>query len=310
MVKTALRPALVIGASGQIGKRMFALYRRRGMAVVGTCFSKAGGVLRAGETSFVVSLDIRDRDAVNRVFDEFHPSEVFLLSALTNVDYCEDHPDEAEAVNVRGVTYVAAAARRHDAKVIYVSTEYVFDGSSGPYREDDKPNPISVYGKTKRVGEEITLEQPDGLVARTTVVYDWDPDSKNFVMGLIGRLSAGQRMRVMNDQWSHPSLARNVAEVLSALVKIGDAGITHVVGPDYRNRYDFAVEAARILGLDESLIESVSTDDLAQRAPRPLRAGLMTDKVQKLLGRPLVGIADGVRMVKESREGSLADARK
>jgi dTDP-4-dehydrorhamnose reductase len=284
---------IVIGGTGQVGKRLRSLAQARQIPVLAT------GHTRAADTS-LVPLDVRDRAQVINRFGSRRPSHVFLPAALTNVDYCEDHPDEAKAINVAGTRYVAEACQKAGAKLIYLSTEYVFDGKAGPYREDDRPNPLSVYARTKYEGEKIVLGLPNGLVVRTTVVYDWDPDSKNFIMGLIQRLSSGQAMRVPKDQKSHPTLARNLADALWEMAEKDLRGVYHFVGPDYLDRYEFALRAADVFGFDRSLIQPVTTAELNQKASRPLQAGLYTDKAKQVLRTPFVDARTGLAMVKEA----------
>src|SRR5262249_10278689 len=149
------------------------------------------------------------------------------------------HPDEAHRINIEGVRNVTEACRVSGSALIFLSSDYVFDGRGGPYSETDVPSPESVYGKTKLEGERLVLGLPGAVVVRTSVVYDWDPDSLNFAMQMIKRLTEKQPTRVVSDQWSHPTLARNLADILLELAQIRAAGIFHVVGSDYLSRFDF-----------------------------------------------------------------------
>jgi len=294
--------ALVIGASGQVGGRLLRFLSAQRVPAVGTVFQK-----KDADPS-LHPLDIRDADAVQKLFRAVKPDWAFLASALTHVDYCEDHPDEARAINAKGVENAAAACRAAGTKLVYLSTEYVFDGAAGPYREEDPIHPLGVYAQTKAEGEKAALSLPDALVARTTVVYDWDPAGKNFVMQLIQRLSNGERMKVPNDQWSHPTLARNLVAVLWELTQKDARGIFHVVGPDYLHRYDFARRAAEALGLPSELIEPVATSSFNQKAKRPLKAGLLTNKVRAAAATPLTGVWEGVLLVKKEWDAARAAA--
>jgi dTDP-4-dehydrorhamnose reductase len=285
--------ALVIGASGQVGGRLLRFLQAQRVPAVGTVFQKKDA------DPALHPLDVRDAAAVQKLVAAVKPAWVFLASALTHVDYCEEHPDEARAINVTGVANVAAACGAAGAKLVFLSTEYVFDGAAGPYREDDPIHPLGVYAQTKADGEKAALALPDALVARTTVVYDWDPAGKNFVMQLIQRLSAGETMRVPNDQWSHPTLARNLVAVLWELTQKDARGIFHVVGPDYMHRYDFARRAAEALDLKSELLQPVSTAALNQKARRPLKAGLLTEKVRAMAATPLTGVWESLLLVKK-----------
>jgi dTDP-4-dehydrorhamnose reductase len=237
-------------------------------------------------------LDITDRAGVDAVIERHQPAAIYLTAALTAVDYCEDHPDEAWHINVEGARNVAEAAARVGSKVVFYSTEYVFDGMAGPYGEDDPISPRGIYAQSKAAGEEaVRLVAADHVIVRTTVVFGWDRASRNFAMQLWERLSASERMRVPHDQIGNPTLADFLAETSLELVRRGVMGETvNVVGRDRVARSEFAVRLANRLGLDASLIDPVDTGSLNQRAPRPLDAGLRTDKLASIVGEPAIGL--------------------
>jgi dTDP-4-dehydrorhamnose reductase len=277
------RRALVIGASGQVGRSAGGALAAAGYRVTGTHAAHP----RPG----LVPLDLLDDGAVRALVRAERPDVCVLSSALTHVDRCEDEPALAEALNARAPAVVAAACREVGARIVHLSTEYVFDGTAGPYGEDDPPSPPCVYGATKLAGERAVLAASGAnLVVRTTVVFSHDPDGKNFVMQLLARLGAGERMRVPVDQISSPTYAPDLGEAIAALADRPDVcGILNVVGPDVLDRVAFAAAAARALGLDERLVDPVTTASLGQRARRPLRAGLRIDRL-RALGLPVRGV--------------------
>jgi dTDP-4-dehydrorhamnose reductase len=279
--------ALVIGAPGQVGRALMRLIPTAGMDAVGT--------YRSRPVPNMLPLDVADHAAVRSVIMEQRPSVVFLTAALTAVDYCESHEEEAWAINVDGPAAVAQAAKEVGAKTVFYSTEYVFDGAAGPYGEDDPISPQGVYARSKAEGERAVLAATDNaLIARTTVVFGWDPTSKNFAMQVWERLSAGEPMRVPNDQISNPTLADFLALATVLLAQDDVRGIVNVVGRDRVPRSEFAVRLARGLGLDDRLIEPIATSELKQIAPRPLDAGLRTEKLAGLLGRPAMSLDEAI----------------
>jgi dTDP-4-dehydrorhamnose reductase len=280
--------ALVIGASGLVGGALLrALAAARHDAV---------GTYRARPAPGLRQLDVADASAARGLIAELRPDVVFLTAALTAVDYCEDHEDEARRINVDGPRAVGQAASAAGARVVYYSTEYVFDGVAGPYSEDDPISPQGAYARSKADGEwAVRQTNLDHLILRTTVVFGWDRASKNFAMQVWERLSAGQRMRVPCDQVGNPTLVEFLAETSVDLVAGGVSGQTvNVVGLDRVPRTEFAVRLARRLGLDESLIDPIATPELHQRAPRPLNAGLKTDKLARLVGRSPLGLDEAL----------------
>lgn len=283
----------ITGISGLLGKRLVEGFLNQPDFQI-------SGVYQEPSSPYGIKLDITDQPRLKKVITDFSPEIIIHTAALTYVDYCEDHPAEAFNINVNGTANLVESARELNAKLIYISTDYVFDGVNGPYRETDPPNPINYYGYTKWLGEEaIRKNLTDYLIIRTVGLYDWDPESKNFVMQLINRLAKGEIMKVPDDQYGNPTLARNLAECIRELIGKGKQGTYHIVGPDNISRYQFAVESAEILGLALNLLKPVSTVELTQSAKRPLKGGLITEKARQELEIKLVGVQEGIRLVKE-----------
>lgn len=280
--------ALVIGASGLVGGAL--------LRALAAAQHEALGTYRGRPAPGLLPLDVADAPRVRHVVAEARPDVVFLTAALTAVDYCEDHEDEARAINVDGPRVVGDAARAAGARLVYYSTEYVFDGTAGPYGEDDAVRPQGVYARSKADGEQAVREViQDHLILRTTVVFGWDLASKNFAMQVWERLSAGERMRVPCDQVGNPTLADFLAETSVEIVARGVGGETvNVVGRDRIPRTEFGVRLARRLGLDERLIDPITTADLHQPARRPLNAGLKTEKLAAILGRTPISLDDAI----------------
>jgi dTDP-4-dehydrorhamnose reductase len=202
---------------------------------------------------------------------------------MTNVEGCEDAPELAHNINCRGPELLARVARSRGIPFVYYSTEYIYDGQDGPYREESPANPISVYGKSKWAGEQAVLAACSGaLILRTTVVYGQDFGQKNYVYSLMRTLAAGKPMRVPEDQISTPTYNRDVALATVALVNRGATGIFHLCGPVRLNRLEFARSVAAFLSLDQQLLIGMPTSALGQKAPRPLSAGLSIDKLHQL----------------------------
>ncbi|HCC48853.1 MAG TPA: NAD(P)-dependent oxidoreductase [Elusimicrobia bacterium] len=279
--------ALIIGASGQVGSALSSLCVRRKIEVYGTS-RKGQGFLY---------LDLAAPETIAPVFEKSAPDLVLLCAAQTHVDGCERDPARARAVNAEGPALVAAECAKAGAQLVYFSTEYVFDGAAGPYGEDDGPDPVSVYGRTKLEGERACLAVPGALAARTTVVYSHDPDSDNFVMQLISSHRAGAKLRVATDQYSTPTYAPELAAAVLDLAGKGAAGIFNVAGPDCLSRYEFALKACGAFGFDPAFLEPRLTAELGQVAARPLRAGLKTEKLARELGRGLPPAEESLRKI-------------
>lgn len=288
---------LVIGGSGQVGEHLMRSLQDRGKHVSGTyCRHKRPGML---------ALDITDPKVVAELLEHLRPEIVYLSASLTNVDYCELNSDEAYAVNVTGLANVVRATNDNDAMLVCFSSDYVFDGLNGPYVETDLARPICEYGRHKLFGEHyIALHAKRFLLIRTTIVYSWESQAKNFIHRLVNRAANGERIRVPMDQVGSPTYAPNLADAVIEMSERGVEGLFHVVGPRLASRYDLALAAARVFDLDSALIEPVSTAELEQPAPRPLKAGMIVDKAQGLLQTRLIDYLEGLTIM-----ASLKDKR-
>lgn len=234
-------------------------------------------------------VDIRHAESVKRSLESFRPDVIIHAAALTNVEYCESHQEEAEEINVKGTENIIEASG--DAHIVYLSTEYVFDGAKGPYSEEDKPNPQSVYAKTKYEGEQRVLSRKNSSVIRTTVVYTYEPGSKNFLMQLL----SGKLNKFPKDQISNPTLTENLSEATLEIATRRLEGVYNIVGADRMDRYQFALSIASKFDLDSSMWKPVSTAELGQKASRPLECGLLIDKAQKELKTPLFTVKEALQ---------------
>lgn len=287
---------LVIGASGLVGGALRTAFPE----AVGTCFRNPSPGLRP--------LDITDAAAVQALVTEVDPALILLPAAQPNVDRCETEPAESERINVEGTHNVATAAARAGARLVFFSTDYVFDGLAGPYAPDAPTRPIQVYGQHKLAAERVIQETvPDHLIARICGVYGYQAEGKNFVMALTRLAAAGQRMRVPSDQWGTPTHAENLADAIRELALSDYRGVVHPVGPDFLSRIDFARLAAEIFGYTPDFLDPVSTPELKQPAARPLRGGVDNRTTQRLLRTTrLVGARAGLTAMRRRLEAAAA----
>lgn len=278
---------LVIGASGLVGGHLLQAIREAGLEQVGTYFSVPAEGL--------YPLDVRNRDQVDEVLAATAPDVVYLSAAMANVDWCEVYPEQSAASNVEGVRNVVEACRVASARLVFFSSDYVFDGRSGPYNEEDVPTPLSTYGRQKLAAEQIVLEEtPASLVIRTTIVYGWERQGKNFVVRLVESLRSGERVVVPRDQVGTPTYCRDLACAAVTLAGCPASGLVHLAGPDLIDRERFARVVAEVFALDPNLIEGVPTAALAQVAPRPLAAGLVSRRSLPMEGVTMRGCQEGL----------------
>lgn len=251
----------------------------------------------AGGVTFDLAEIARRPDQARQFLKQFDFAAIYCAGALTHVDGCESAPEEAMRVNCHGPAALASAAGEAKVPFVFFSTEYVFDGENGPYAEDAGAHPISVYGRSKWLGEQaICQAHPGALILRTTVVYGIDPAGKNFLYALRRACLERRPFRVPRDQVSTPTYNRDLAQAAIGLVQAEATGVFHVCGSERLSRYEFAHRAARAMGLDAGNLTGVTTRELAQAAPRPLSAGLLTGKLARTLpGLRMHSIEEGVR---------------
>ncbi len=215
---------------------------------------------------------------------------VVHAATLTDVDKCETNKELAWKVNVEGTKNITEAAKNAGSFLIYISTDYVFSGEKGQYKENDKPDPINYYGLTKLKAEEIVQAQAEYFIARPSVIYGSTPAAGkvNFALWLIETLRKGERARIVTDQWNTPTLNTNLAEMTLEVVERRLTGIYHMCGATRVSRYDFAGQIADAFGLDKGLIDPVLSSQFTWPAKRPMDSSLDTSKSQKTLqNKPL-----------------------
>ena len=224
-----------------------------------------------------------------------NPDVVIHCAAFTNVDECEIQKEKAWEVNVIGTENVAKACQNIGAKMIYVSTDFVFDGKKGMYKETDKTNPINYYGKTKLEGEKKVQEIcKNYVIARTSVLYGWH-EKLNFVTWVIEQLKHKNKINIVTDQYTSPTFADNLAKVLLEIAEKDIQGLYHITGSERINRYDFALKIADRFDLDKSLITPISSEELNQKAERPKDSSLCVEKIKNKICTKLLNIDEGLK---------------
>lgn len=260
---------LITGARGQLGRALVDLGRGQGWQLWAYDLPE---------------FDLTDVGAVQEAVRTAQPEVIFNAAAFTAVDRAEEEPEAAFAVNARAVATLASVADEVGALLVHLSTDYVFDGqNTRPYREDDPPNPLSVYGRSKLEGEKAAARASKHLIVRTSWLFGrgW-----NFVEAIRKQLLGGAReLRVVADQFGRPTYAEDLAEALVRLVNAGAYGLFHVANTGETSWAGFAREIAAQLGFSVPVVD-ISTEEAGRPAPRPRYSVLDTAKFDSL-GQPL-----------------------
>ena len=267
---------LITGAFGQLGHALQSvLSKKSNYELVCT-----GRKIKKSQEG--IPLDIRNQVALKEIINTTAPDILINLASMTNVDACELNPKLAGEINVAGLQHICDSFK---GKIIHLSTDYVFDGTSGPYKEDDPLNPISIYGKTKLASEHILLEKDiKNLVIRGNVLYDYSPHtSASFLNWVVSSLKNNQEIKVVEDQFNNPTWTRSMSDIIELSIENDLEGIIHWGDSVHISRFEFAKLIAKKFSLNESLIKPVLTSELNQPARRPLQSGLSTEKLVNML---------------------------
>jgi len=281
---------LVTGASGLLGTKIVNFTNT--FEIYGTFYQNP---VNFGYEK-TLRLDVSKRNAANLI-RKTAPDVVVHTAAFTNVDRCELDRKNAYQINVEGTRNVALGAK--NSKLVYISTDYIFDGEAGMYHENDEPNPVSYYGQTKLKGEQIVQEICGNyIIARTSVLYGWH-SRLNFVSWVIHELQKGNKINIVTDQVNSPTLADDLAEQIMVLIECDEQGIFHTAGGERISRYEFTREIARIFELDQTLITPVTSEQLKWVAKRPKDSSLAVEKISKIK-KPL-NIAQSLEWMKRQK---------
>jgi dTDP-4-dehydrorhamnose reductase len=277
------RRVLVFGANGMLGQSIVEFYSPlKDIEILGSSIEEEPFF---SNIDYIKS-DLTDRNEIKKIVYDFCPDFVINAAAFTNVDLSESERETAWKINVKGVEYLAEAARVIDAHLIHISTDYVFDGKNGPYLENDIPNPLGYYARTKLASENVLkISGVKNTIIRTNVLYGPTKYGRpDFVKWVVDSLKAEKQIRIVTDQINNPTFIYDLVQALNSIVETGKEGIYNIGGKDFISRYDFTLMIADYFDLDKKLIIPIKTDELNQPARRPLKSGLITIKAQSELG--------------------------
>lgn len=292
---------LITGSNGLLGQKLIKLLaNKEGVEILGT----SSGVNRVHQYKFNYrSLDITDNGAVERLISGFKPDVVINTAAMTNVDACEDDRENCWDVNVNAVKYLLSACQKCNAKLIHLSTDFVFDGENGPYEEEDEPNPLSYYGESKFASEKVLQESDykNWAIARTIIVYGTGENMSrsNIVLWAKGALESGNPLTIVDDQFRSPTLADDLAMGCWLIAEKDKTGIFHLSGKDFMSILELVKRVADFFNLDASKVTPIKSDSLNQAAKRPPVTGFILDKAINELGYVPVSFEEGLEKLEK-----------
>ncbi len=277
------RRLLVVGANGMLGQRVIEFYSPLNDVEILASSIEDKPLL---DHIQYIKGDITVRNDIKKVVYDFCPDFIINAAAFTNVDLSETERELAWKINVKGVEYLAESARVIDAHLIHISTDYIFDGKNGPYLENDIPNPLGYYARTKLAGENaIKISGAKYSIIRTNVLYGIAKFGRpDFVKWVVDSLRSKKQIRIVTDQINNPTFIDDVVQAINKIIELRKEGIYNIGGAEFISRYDFTLKIAEYFNLDKNLIVPIKTEELNQPARRPLKSGLITIKAQSELG--------------------------
>jgi len=264
----------ISGASGLVGSNCLKHFKEKGWDTVGSYYS-----FETDDTVFYDTLN--PEHPANFNVAEFAPDVIVHCGALTHVDYCETHEEESYEKTVQSTINLIKLAKACGARLVYISTDYVFDGKDGPYKEDAPVNPLSVYARHKLEAEQLALtEISRSLVLRVTNVYGNEARGKNFVARIVDQCRNKQKLtlKLPYDQYASPANAWDIARVMYLLLRDNKEGVYNIGGTDYLNRVELALRVLSYFPEAEYELIPISTADMKQPAARPLLGGFIKAK--------------------------------
>lgn len=293
---------LITGASGLFGSKLAE------MATAESCEVYSGYNQQKPAFGTPIQLDITNENQVKEVIKKTNPTAVVHAASLTDVDKCETDKTLSWKTNVEGTKHITNAAKASKAFLVYISTDYVFNGETGHYKEIDSPDPINYYGLTKLKAEEHVKETMDEYcIARPSVIYGARAASgkTNFALWILDKLNRNEHAKVVTNQWNSPTLNTNLAAMTIEIIKRKLTGIFHLSGATRISRYEFAKQIAQTFNLNENLIVPSTLAAFSSEAralwaaKRPKDSSLDTSKTQQTLRTKPLHIHEALQQFKQ-----------
>ncbi|MGB7174059.1 MAG: SDR family oxidoreductase [Candidatus Acidiferrales bacterium] len=302
---------LITGATGLLGSNLVRHGATQSHEVIGV--SHVPTKAPAGVTQRV--FDLTNRDMTFRHLNDVQPEAIIHCAAMTNVDRCEREPAGARWLNVEATKTVAQWAMHNDARFVFISTDSIFDGSVGHYRENDAPHPVNEYARTKLAAEEVARSLiPEALIIRTNFYgWNWKDDKSSVGEWMLGKLLRRESFAAFADVRFGPLFTADLSGIILELLARKASGSFHIAARNECSKYEFANSLAEMFQLDSRSVTPISVDDFPFGARRPKNTSLVVEKITSFLGREMPSVEEGLRSFKrllgEEHLSALKNAR-
>ncbi|MBP9104830.1 MAG: SDR family oxidoreductase [Chitinophagaceae bacterium] len=286
---------LVTGANGFLGNYLIQELIKRKHEVIAT--GKGNCRIKANDTFVYEEMDFTEVQSVKNVFSTYKPGVVVHAGAMSKPDECEDNRELAFNVNTQGTINLLAAAKSVNSFFIFISTDFVFDGLKGMYKEDDIPAPVNYYGQTKLLAEEKVKEYAgEWSIVRTVLVYGRPQSGRENLLSLVKTKNEnGEVFKIFTDQLRTPTYVKDLALAIVSIIDKKAIGIFHISGADQLSPYEMVIRMAEMFGLNKELILPITKDDLKEKALRPPLTGFDISKAKAVLNYSPISFNEGLR---------------
>lgn len=296
---------LVTGSNGLLGQKLIGLLKDQiNLETWGT--SRGANRLPYAEGYQYFSADLTVETEVENMLAAVKPDILIHTAAMTHVDVCEGDKEGCWLSNVTAVEYLLKGCEKHHIFLLHLSTDFIFDGQSGPYHEEDEPCPVNFYGWSKYAAEKlIQRSNVRWAIARTVLVYGiaHDMSRSNLILWVKKSLQQGKNIQVVSDQFRTPTLAEDLAKGCLLIADQEAEGIFHISGKDFLTPYEMAVETAKFYSLNTALLAETNALSFKEPAMRPPRTGFIIDKAVDQLGFQPVSFAEGLSIMSRQLDG-------
>ena len=280
-----MKKILITGSNGLLGQKLVQYFQNQKIEFLATA-SKANNLTFCPKENFEI-LDITNLMRIGELVQLFKPTHIINTAAMTNVDACEDHEADCFNVNSIGVANILEKIEGTDIHLIQISTDFIFDGKKKVYAEEDTPNPLSNYGKSKWGGEEVVFESGHDsfTILRTSIVYGIGEklNKGNIFSWAINELRSGKELNIVNDQFRTPTFVNDLVQACAKVIELNEFGIYNIAGGELFSMHEYIVKVANYVGVDIEKVNATTSGKLNQKAERPISSGLDIDKAKSEL---------------------------
>ena len=276
---------LITGSNGLLGQKLVQLFKEQDVDFIATSKGVNRNIDCPQEN--YAEMDVTNKASIQEVFEKYRPSAIIHTAAMTNVDYCEQNPEDCRKVNVEAVESLIMESNKIGVHFQLLSTDFIFDGEKGNYKEEDEPNPLSVYGKSKLDAEILVkTKSKNGSIVRTIIVYGKGNNlsRSNLILWAKSSLEQGKEINIIDDQFRAPTYSVDLAKACYSIIKKKKQGVFHISGPETLSIYEIVERIAKYFNYPMDRVNRISSKTLNQPAKRPPKTGFDLSKSKRELG--------------------------